>query len=141
MSQDSALTRFGWVVAIAAITGCAGPSTYVLSGGRDIPAAKGEVTANVGDNQNTRLVVSVKHLAAPERVVPGATCYVVWAQASNDYRDAQNIGALHVNEDAEGELNTVTSMKKFSLFVTAESSPQSHRPTGRTLMKVDVEMK
>ena len=141
MNTNGAMTRLGWMVAISALTGCAGSSTYVLSGGRDIPAARGEVTASLGDNQNTRLVVTVKHLADPEKVVPGATSYVVWVQRSNDARDAQNVGALRVNDDAEGTLNTVTALTKFTLFVTAESSPQAQRPYGRSLMKVDVETK
>ena len=141
MNANRAMTRLGWIVTIATLTGCAGPSTYMLSGGRDIPAAKGEVTASLGDNQNTRLVVAVKHLADPDKVVPGATSYVVWVQRINDVQDAQNIGALHVNDNAYGELVTVTAFTRFSLFVTAEASPQAQRPTGRALMKVDVEMK
>jgi hypothetical protein len=62
-------------------------------------------------------------------------------QRTNDVQDPQNIGALRVNDDAQGELVTVTAFTRFSLFVTAEASPQAQRPTGRALMKVDVEVK
>ena len=137
------MTRVGWVVTMAAITACAsGPSTFGLRGGPEIPASEGEVTASPGDNnQNTKVVVVVRHLAVPDRVVPGATSYVVWVQRSEDERDAQNIGALHVNEKLDGKLETVTALKQFLLFITAESSPSAMTPTGKALMKTNVVMK
>jgi hypothetical protein len=137
------MTRFGWVVAIAAITACAaGPSTFGLRGGPEIPASEGTVTASPGDNnQNTKIVVVVKHLAVPDRVVPGATSYVVWVQRSADERNAQNVGALQVNDKLDGRLETVTSLKQFLLFITAEQSPSAMAPTGKTLMTTNVVMK
>jgi hypothetical protein len=62
-------------------------------------------------------------------------------QRSEDERDAQNVGALHVNEKLDGKLETVTALKQFLLFITAEPSPSAMVPTGKALMKTNVVMK
>jgi hypothetical protein len=126
--------------AAAVLTACGGPSRYQLVGGRDTPAASGEVKASTSENQNTRLVITVQHLALPDRVSPGATSYVVWVAPGGKDAEAQNVGALHVNEKLEGKLETVTPLQQFALWITAEPSPRAQSPTGTRVMSTSIAM-
>lgn len=84
------------------------------------------------------LVIDVHHLAAPDRIAPGATALVAWAQPSGDGAVPQNIGALRVNERLEGELETVTPHRNFDLLITAEQSPMAASPSGSPLLKAHI---
>jgi hypothetical protein len=92
-------------------------------------AAKGELKIKEGDNGNTALGVNVKYLAPPEKMAPNATTYVVWAKPRVGDMRPQNLGALHVNDDREGSLDTVTSLKNFDVIETPEPSAAVTAPT------------
>jgi hypothetical protein len=139
------LKRRLWSCAIAlgsaiVLTACASaPSPSVqMVGSVDIPAAQGTVTATSTENNNTSIVVDVRHLAAPERVQPSATTYVVWARAAG--RDNyQNLGALRVNRDLHGRLQTVTPLRSFDVIVTAEESPTVTAPANKKVLSATIE--
>jgi hypothetical protein len=92
-------------------------------------AAKGELKIKEGDNGNTALSVNVKYLAPPEKIAPNATTYVVWAKPRTGDMRPQNLGALRVNDDREGSLETVTPLKNFEVIVTPEPSTTVSAPT------------
>jgi len=54
---------------------------------------------------------------------------VVWARADGA-GSAQNLGALHVDKDLDGTLKTVTPLRTFDVFITAESSPTARAELG-----------
>lgn len=106
-----------------------------------VPAAQGAVSIKDADNGNMKLAVSVKHMAPPEKVATGASSYVVWLKplaTGNDNEAPQNLGALAVNKDQEGEFDTVTSYRQFDIFVTAEPQPGSTAPTGEQLLSTTI---
>jgi hypothetical protein len=137
------LKRQLWSCVIAlggaiASTSCASAPTVRMVGSMDIPGAQGSVTTSSADNNNTAIVVDVKHLASPERVRPGATTYVVWARATG--RDTyQNLGGLRVDSDLHGVLRTVTSLRSFDVIVTAEESPTVTIPTNKRVLSATIE--
>jgi len=96
------------------------------------PAAEGTMVAAPAENGNTRLTVRVKHLASPERVTPGATVYVVWVQAGGG--PPQTVGALTVDQDLSGRLDTVTPLVTFQVFITAEPFPATTVPQGPRIL-------
>lgn len=102
----------------------------VLSVSPSQPAAQGTADFAEGKNGNVTIDINVKHLADPQHLTPPASIYVVWLQ-----RDAntppQNIGGLKVDKDLTGSLQTVTALRSFSLFITAESNAQAGQPTGQ----------
>ena len=98
-----------------------------------IPATRAQLSFAKTDNDNTKIDLKVNHLAEPERVVPGATTYIVWVRPTGD-APAQNLGALKVDRNLKAKLETVTPQKNFELFVTAESSPLVTNPSGEALM-------
>jgi hypothetical protein len=128
------------MIAAAVLTACAGPSTYQLMGGRETPAASGEVKASTEKNQNTRLAITVQHLAPPDRLMSGATSYVVWVAPAGKEAEPQNIGALQVNDKLEGKLETVTSLQHFALWITPEPSPRTQAPTGARILSTNIGM-
>jgi hypothetical protein len=134
------MARWTTFIVVVVLTACGGPSRYQLTGGREAPAASGEVKASTSENQNTRLVITVQHLAAPDRLTPGATSYVVWVAPHGKEAEAQNIGALQVNDKLEGKLETVTPLQQFALWITAEPSPRAQSPTGTRVMSTHVRM-
>ena len=102
------------------LAGCgAGPIKLVSS--PNAPAASGELTTEEGENGNLKLAIEVKHLAAPEKVQPGAKVYVVWVEAAG--AAPQNVGALRLDEDHTGRLDTTTPHRRFNLAITAEEEP------------------
>lgn len=130
-----AMTAFGFALAVA---GCAsGTRTVRMSTSLDIPAAQGEVKASPAANGNTSLEVEVHHLATPDRVALGATTYVVWARAL-DQDAPQNLGALRVDRDLNGTLKTVTPLRSFDVFITAEPSPMTMAPTNSQLFTASI---
>ena len=72
-----------------------------------MPAAEGHARYGVTKNDNTSIVLKVKHLANPEKLIPPAGNYVVWTRATKD-APAQNIGELKADKNLEGELNGET---------------------------------
>ena len=133
----------GWVATVVlgvgvAAGGCAAESgTVRMTGSQDVPSAQGLVKATPTDDDNTRLLVEVKHLAEPEGVTPGATTYVVWARTGTQV--PQNLGALRVDRDLKGTLSTVTALRTFDVFVTAEPSALVAAPTTQCFLSASVQ--
>ena len=117
------------------------PPTAALQASPKVPAAEGSVSVQDGDNGNYKVALNVKHMAPPEKVATGASSYVVWLRplATDTKSQApQNMGALVVNKDLEGNLTTVTPYRQFDLFVTAEPVPNSTAPTGEQLLTTTI---
>lgn len=109
-----------------------------------IPAAEGDLKTEVTDNNNTKVDLTVKHLAPPEKIASGATTYVVWTQPSVAGREPssneqiQNLGALEIDQQLDGKLSAVTPLHNFQLFVTAEPSAVVTTPSGEHLLWTQV---
>lgn len=123
-------------IAAGLLSGCAllggGPGSR-MNASPIVPAAEGHAKFGKAPNGNTSIDLSVKHLADPQKLTPPANNYVVWLRASKEAA-AQNIGALTVDKNLAGRLDTVTALRTFELFVTAEASGQVLQPTGQPLL-------
>ncbi len=130
---------FSAVLAITlAMSGCSmlgigGAKDIRLSSSPTIPSVAGYVKFKVTKNNNTQITLTVKHLAQPERLTPPANQYVVWTRAAK-YEPAQNMGALIVDKNLNGKLVTITPLRTFELFITAEVSGQIQQPFGEPLL-------
>jgi hypothetical protein len=135
--------KFGFmlVAVLSVLSGCAGPSQVRLTGSPDIPGAEGVVTVSTSNDGNTKLDISVKHLAHPEKVEAGASVFMVWVRGLEGGAQAASLGALIVNSDLSGRMETVTPLRSFELFITPESSQTVSAPTGKTLLSARIEMK
>lgn len=121
------------------LSGCAMMGTGGTAGGHSMtvspamPSAEGMVRLGPTTNDNTSIDLTVEHLAKPERLTPPASVYVVWTKPA-EAEEAQNIGALKVDEELTGRLTTVSPLHSFELFVTAEPNAQVTEPSGDPLL-------
>jgi hypothetical protein len=102
------------------------------------PAATGEVVATPDRNGNTRLKIDVENLAPPDRVMPGATVYVVWATGLYPGAIPRNLGALRVDKDLRGTLQSATPLQSFDLTITAEELARAAEPGGTEVLHVRI---
>ncbi|NWJ40347.1 MAG: anti-sigma factor [Geothrix sp.] len=103
----------------------------------DVPAGQGTVRVTNGDNGNSKVSIRVKHLAPPSRIAPDSTVYVVWFRPVDG--DSQNVGALVLNSDLEGSLDTLTPHHRFRITVTPEPNGQAASPTNEPVFTYNVE--
>jgi hypothetical protein len=96
--------------------------TLPLGSSPEIPAAQGEARLHRTKNGNVEIKLSVKHLAPPGRITPGADVFVVWVRGLAPEAEAQNLGALKVDKKLNGKITAVTAMSSFDLFITCEQS-------------------
>lgn len=118
------------------LAACAEPRPIPMLNAPEAPAAQGTVITKVAENGNLRLVVQVKHLAPPEKMMPNATVYVVWVQPPG--AGPQNVGALRVDSNLTGRLETTTAHPVFDVFITAEESPTAAFPRGPRVLTASV---
>jgi hypothetical protein len=104
-----------------------------------VPASEGTVNATKGDNDNTVVDIHVKHLAPPSKMAADATVYVVWVQPLDGAM--QNVGAMVLDSNLDGSLNTLTPHHRFKLIVTPEPSAAVAAPTHEPVFTTDVERK
>jgi hypothetical protein len=108
-----------------------------MHSGEGVLASEGTVRVSDGDNGNSKVAIRVKHLAPPSKVSADSTVYVVWIQPREG--DRQNVGALALNKDLEGSLDTLTPHRRFKVSVTPEPTGQVAEPSHEPVFTYDVE--
>jgi hypothetical protein len=108
--------------------------TLALGSSPLIPAAQGKAQLRGTKNGNVQVKLTVKHLAPPERITPGANVFVVWVRGLAPGSEAQNLGALIVDKNLNGKLTAVTAMSSFDLFITCEQSQTTLLPAPPELL-------
>jgi hypothetical protein len=114
------------------LAACGGPLEYVVKGTPAAAGADAKIVADVNSSTViTTVSVEVEFLAPPDRIMPGATSYVVWARKDSS-SEWQRIGSLQYNADKRtGSLPQATvPLTAFELIVSAEqqNSPKSPSP-------------
>ena len=131
----------GSLVGALAFGGCShmgrgSEQTWTMNTAESIPAAVGKVKVAEEKDGNTKVKVEVEHLAQASDVKAAASTYVVWLKP--DSGTAQNVGALIVDKDRKGKLETKTAFKDFRVFVTAEADANVTSPSQTTVMATKV---
>jgi hypothetical protein len=102
-----------------------------------VPAARGDVEIDKDKNGNTRLKMTVQHLAPLENLTPRAAAYVVWFQERGG--NSGNQGQLKVDKNLNGTFETVTPMKSFDVFVTAEQDANAKEARGPQVLTATIQ--
>jgi hypothetical protein len=110
---------------------------YPMTAASIVPAARGEVSIDKDKNGNTRLKMTVQHLATVENLTPRAAVYVVWFQERGG--NFENQGQLKVDKNLNGTFETVTSLKSFDVFVTAEQDAGAKEPRGAQVLTATIQ--
>lgn len=101
------------------------------------PAAEGKIVTSADRSGNTKVHVTVHHLADPSKLAPAQTAYIVWIQPRGE--QAQMAGKLRVNEDLDGTLDTVVPYKDFDVIITAETQDKPDMPSSMEVLRGTVE--
>jgi hypothetical protein len=142
-------------VAACALGGSPGGPQYPLTSSPRTPAAEGNINVDSGPNGNTKLSIKVRHLAPPSSVTSTATTYVAWivpraaSAAASDQTNQEtaraneqqpiNVGAIMVDDDLKGTLETITPFRQFDLMITPEPSPVAMRPSNKPVLTARVQ--
>ena len=110
---------------------------YPLTAASAVPGARGNVDISKDNNGNTKLKMKVQHLANAENLTPPAAGYVIWMQARGG--SAENQGQLKVDKNLEASFETVTPLKSFDVFVTAEQDLKATSPGGMEVLKATIQ--
>jgi hypothetical protein len=122
------------------IVGCG--SAIVMTPDSTVPFALGEIDVVAGDgpNGNGSYTVRVEHLGDPGKLDASATTYIVWIKTNKDDAKETNMGALSVDSSQSGKVSFTTPFKEFEVTVTAEPATDAAQPSGRVLLKAEVDV-
>jgi len=110
---------------------------YPMTAASIVPGARAEVAISKDDNGNTRLKMSVQHLANLENLTPRASAYVVWLRERDG--NAQNQGQLKMDKNLKATFETSTPLKSFDVFVTAEQDSRATSPSGPEVLRATIQ--
>jgi hypothetical protein len=108
--------------------------TMPLTASTQIPAAEGKAKLHKTKNGNVEIKLTYKHLAPPERIVPGANVFMVWVRGLAPDAQAQNLGALKVDKNLNAKMTAITALPSFDLFITCEPSQTVTAPGSPELL-------
>lgn len=128
---------FSLILAAALASNLVYAKKFPLTAAASVPAARGEVETGTDKNGNIEVKLEAEHLAEPDKLSPPKTAYVVWFQERGAEPTMQ--GQLKVNKKLKGSFRTVTPLKNFDLFVTAESDPGTKVPGGAEILRATVQ--
>src|SRR5687768_15858831 len=114
-------------IGLMLLTTVAMAKKYPLTADKSVPAARGHADVGRDKNGNTKVEIEVEHLAAPENLTPPRTAYVVWFQERGS--DPLNQGALKPNKNLKASFKSITPLKSFDVFVTAEADASTKSPS------------
>jgi hypothetical protein len=127
-----------WIaVGLLGLTSVATGKKYPLAADPSVPAARGQVDVGRDKNGNTRVEIEVEHLALPENLTPPRTAYVVWFQERGS--EPLNQGTLKPNKKLKATFKSVTPLKSFEVFITAESDPTAKAAAGSEVLRASVQ--
>jgi hypothetical protein len=110
---------------------------YPMTAASIVPGARAEVVISKDKNGNTRLKMRVQHLAHLENLTPSAAAYVVWLQERGG--NSENKGQLKMDKNLKATFETVTPLKSFDVFVTAEQDFRAKDPSGPEVLKATIQ--
>ena len=110
---------------------------YQMTAASIVPGARAEVAISKDKNGNTRLKMTVQHLANLESLTPRAVAYVVWLQERGG--NSENQGQLKMDKNLKATFETVTPLKSFDVLVTAEQDFRAKSPSGPEVLKATIQ--
>ena len=130
------LCTIGLMFALLCTVGYAAKK-YPMTAASIVPGARAEVEISKDNNGNTKLKMTVQHLANLENLTPRAAAYVVWLRERSG--NAENQGQLKVDKNLKATFLTVTPLKSFDVFVTAEQDLRAKDPSGPEVLKATIQ--
>ncbi len=105
-----------------------------------LPLARGgsaEAKVELTYDRNNTLEVKLTNVAEPSALKHEYSRYVLWA-ATPDRQNVSNIGQIRVDEKRKAEIKTLTPLRRFILFITAEAAGDAKTPGPDTVFQTDI---
>ena len=109
---------------------------FPLTAASIVPGATGQAEVGKDKNGNSKVKITVEHLAKPESLTPPRNAYVVWFQENGGNQEAE--GQLKPNKNLKAAFQTTTPWKNFQIVVTAEDDPTAKTPSGPEVLRSTV---
>lgn len=119
MSPFGKFLRLALLFAVVTAAGCAKRVRF-----NSLPLARsgtGAVRIELTYDRNNNLEVKLSKVQDPSALNTTFTRYVLWV-ATPDRQHVINAGQLRVDEKSGAAIKTLTPLRKFILFITAETS-------------------
>lgn len=119
------------------LSGCGGPSEYIITGTERSAGTDGLVTVEVIEG-NRMVTVVMEHLPPASRVSETATLYVVWIKPQGG--TPSMAGRLEYDDDERtGTMRATTPHTNFELLITAENDATVAAPSDIVVARQRVE--
>jgi hypothetical protein len=125
---------------VASLLGCSGAQTYQPRSSAIANSSDARIVANASKEEGqTRLDLTIEHLAPPDRVADRGARYVVWYR-HDDSRHWKRVGVLDYDVGSRrGQLaQTTVPELAFDLEVTDESSNAPEDPSSAVVVSQHV---
>jgi hypothetical protein len=133
MRRTSTLLVFCLVFSVLAYAG----TKLKLTSTSVAPAARGQADVSIDKkNGNTKVKITVEHMAPPENLTPPRAGYLVWFQESGGNPESQ--GRLRIDKNLKGSFESTTPWKNFDISITAESDASVKTPAGPEVLRTTV---
>lgn len=119
-----------------ALAACGGPLKYQVGGTQLSPGSDAKITADVDqDHGKTDLEIKATALTPPDRLMPDATAYVVWAR-KDDKAQWTRVGALDLEDEKRtGKGKFTVPEAAFDMIISVEKDPNAASPSGKTVFE------
>jgi hypothetical protein len=127
------------VFAMILLSACA--RSIAFNSSTVVPAAEGKIMLKKDRNKNNAIKVEIKNLAAPEKLHPPKSTYILWMESADS--GLKNLGQLKTSTGFFGgalkaSLQTVTSFQPVRFFITAEDNANPLYPTDQRVLETPV---
>jgi len=112
-------------------------STAIFPSSSTTPAADITATRKADKNGNTKISITAKNLASPERLSPSENVYVAWIVTHSE--GTKNIGQLSSKNAKTATLETLTPFAFTEIFITAEDQADISYPRGVEISRTKFE--
>ncbi len=113
---------------VAALSAC-GPLKYEIKGTPLATGADAVITADVKKDQAmTMLEVKAENLPPPDRVMSGASTFVVWQRKDSDANWSRIGKLIYEDEPRRGQLTATVPELSFEVQITAEREDAPEAP-------------
>ena len=127
-----------WLLAAAMAGGCASTaSEFSMNRADNVQKANAQLELREESNGNTEVAVEVSNLPPAGEFRENATVYVVWVQEPGGGM-AHNLGALAVGHGGRGGMESLTPLRKFDIYITAETVAEARAPSGNRALWASV---
>ena len=127
-----------WLLAACLAGGCASmASELTMNRAERVQQADAQLELREESNGNTEVAVEVSNLPPAGEFRENATVYVVWVQEPGGGL-AHNLGALAVGRSGRGGMESLTPLRKFDIYITAETVAEARAPSGNRALWASV---